>query len=373
MSVPGRLADFTRRAVTGGEPTPGQQLYRGALALASLGYAAGVWGRNRAYDLGLLPVHRLSCRVVCIGNLTVGGTGKTPMVITLAKLLADAGSKICILLRGYGRSGTSARVVSDGRGLRMGWREAGDEAIHLARRLPGVPVLVGADRVDAGRLALRQFGPGTILLDDGFQHRRLYRDADLVLLDGTDPFGGERLLPRGLLREPTAGLRRAHAVVVTRSDQAMNLDLVGRRLREVAPRIPMAWAVHRPRRLVELPSGQEQPPETVQGHRVLAVSGIANPQGFHQTLRGLGATLVGTLTFPDHHPFTPEDRARMGREAKAAGATWIVTTEKDAVRLDEDLSMEPPILALGIELEVVRGTEVLEGILGIALRGTGRG
>jgi tetraacyldisaccharide 4'-kinase len=332
-----------------------------------------VRARNYGYVSGLVRVHRMPCRVVCVGNLTVGGTGKTPTVLALARAFARSGAKVCVILRGYGRRGAEVVVVSDGRDRLLPWQEVGDEAVLLARRLPGIPVIVGGDRVRAGALALQRFGPDTLLLDDGFQHRRLHRDLDLVLLDATDPFGGGKLVPRGRLREPIQGLGRAHAVLVTRVDQAVDLASLRQRLSGLAPDHPLAWAVHRPVRLVDLQSGEEWPVGALAGRLVHAVSGIANPESFHRTLQGLGARLAGTLCFPDHHPFTEADLAHIAAEAKALGAEWILTTEKDAVRLDGDLPQGFPVLALGITLEVIEGGRGLEQLLGISLHEARRG
>jgi tetraacyldisaccharide 4'-kinase len=371
--VPAWLHDLTLRAMSADPPHFGQRAWRGVLAVVSLAYGAAIRTRNAGFNLGLLPAQRLPCRVVCVGNLTVGGTGKTPAVIALARRLTEAGSKLCVVLRGYGRSGPAVGVVSDGRDLLLTWQHAGEEAVLLARHLPGVPILVGGDRLQVGRLALQRFGPDTILLDDGFQHRRLHRDVDLVLLDATDPFGGGWLLPRGRLREPVTGLARAHAVVVTRSDQAADLESLRQSLRATAPEIPIAWAVHRPSRVVDLASGEERSVEVLRGARVFAVSGIANPRSFHQTVTDLGATIAGALVFPDHHAFLTQDRAHMAREARAAGATHILTTEKDAIRLGTNLPAGLPVCALSIDLEVVEGAEVLHRLLGVSLGGAGRG
>jgi tetraacyldisaccharide 4'-kinase len=373
VSLERSLREFVVRAVAAQAPTLGQRLGRGALRLAAVGYGTAMGVRNAGYALGFLRAHHLPCRVVCVGNLTVGGTGKTPTVVTVARRLLAAGRKVCILLRGYGRAGTATEVVSDGRDVLLDWQQAGDEAVLLGRLLPGVPVVVGGDRVEAGGLALRWFGPDTLLLDDGFQHRRLYRDVDLVLLDATDLFGGGQLLPRGRLREPVGALRRAHGILVTRSDQGGDLAALGQRLMECAPRVPVAWAVHRPCRVVDLRSGQTMPPEGLRGKRVVAMSGIANPDGFHRTLRQLDATLARILAFPDHHPFTREDRAQMEREARSAAADWIVTTEKDAVRLGQELPSRPPTLALGVEVELVKGEENFDRLLGIAAGRMGHG
>ena len=373
MNLAGSLREFVVRTVAAEQPTFGQRLGRGALRLAALGYGTAMGMRNAGYACGLLRSHRLRCRVVCVGNLTVGGTGKTPTVVTVARRLLAAGHKVCVVLRGYGRLGTATEVVSDGRDLLLGWQQAGDEAVLLGRLLPGVAVVVGGDRVEAGGLALRWFGPDTLLLDDGFQHRRLYRDVDLVLLDAADPFGGGQLLPRGRLRESASALRRAHAILVTRSDQGGDLASLRQRLTACAPRVPVAWAVHRPCRVVDFHTGRTLPLESLRGRKVVAVSGIANPDGFHRTLRQLDATLSGILAFPDHHPFTGKDRAQMSREARSAGADCIVTTEKDAVRLGEEMPPDPPTLVLGIEVSLVEGEETFDRLLGITAEGMARG
>jgi tetraacyldisaccharide 4'-kinase len=362
VSLKARLRQEALRAAAVGQPTVPQCAAHGILAVAALGYGAGVRLRNAGYSFGLLPIQRLACRVVCVGNLTVGGTGKTPAVITLARRLMDAGRKVAVLLRGYGRVGGGVEVVSDGRDLFLDWRRAGDEAVLLATSLPGVPIVVGGDRVAAGRLAVQRFGPDTLLLDDGFQHRSLHRDLELVMLDATDPFGGGRLVPRGRLREPVAALKRAHAVILSRTDQAPELAGLRRRLARVIPGVPQVLTRHRPSGLTDLAGGEERPLESLRGRRALAVSGIANPLAFHRTLADLGAVLVGRLAFPDHHPYGPADLARADAVARGAGAELIVTTEKDAIRIAAG-ACSWPILALRVELEITEGAAWLDRLL----------
>lgn len=368
-----KLVEAAVRAVQAEAPTPPQVALRVTLALLSYGYGGLIRLRNAGYAWKLLRTHRLPCRVVCVGNLSVGGTGKTPTVMALGASLAAAGSRACVLLRGYRSEGSGVRVVSDGAKILLGWREAGDEAVLLARSLPGVPIVVGGDRVAAGRFAMETFRPQVILLDDGFQHRRLHRDADLVILDATDPFGGEWLLPRGRLREPMSALDRAQAILVTRSDQTADLAGLRRRIGAIAPRLPIGWAVYRPCRLIELSTRQARGLEELLGRRVFAVSAIGNPRGFERTLAMTGAQVAGSLAFPDHHAFTREDGARMVRGARAAAAEWMMTTEKDAVRLEADLPAGLPLLSLGIRLEIVGGVKELEAALGIPMRDPDRG
>ncbi len=373
MSLAERLETFFVGAARTAAPTAAERIARGFLAFAAFGYGAAVRVRNAGYDCGVLRIRRLPCRVVSVGNLTVGGTGKTPAVMTLAAAATAAGWRACVLLRGYGREGGGVLVVSDGRAIVPDWRRVGDEAMLLAQRLPGVPVIVGADRVAAGRLAVERFRPEAIFLDDGFQHRRLHRDADLVLLDSTDPFGGGRLLPRGRLREPIGGLGRAQAFLVTRIDQGGDPADLCRSLGTLAPGRPIARARVRPVSLREVGATGERPMAELRGKRVLAVSGIANPGSFHRTLTDAGATLVGTLSFRDHHAFDADDRRRMGHAAGVHGAEWIVTTEKDAVRLGAELPAGCPTIAVAIGLEIVEGAAALEAALGVPVRSVGRG
>lgn len=373
MKAGERVQTLVLRAVRTETPSPAERIIRGVAALASLVYGGLVRARNAGYNMGLRGARRLPCRVVCVGNVTAGGTGKTPTVAALATAAAAAGLRVCVLLRGYHREGGGVRVVSDGRAVQCDWREAGDEAVLLAERLPGVPVVVGGDRVETGKLAVTRFRPDLILLDDGFQHRRLYRDADLVLLDATDPFGGGRLLPWGRLREPITGLRRAHACLVTRVDQGGNLETLCRQVARAAPGRPIGRAIFRPLWLRDLAAGRERPVKDLCGKRVLAVSGIANPHSFLRTVQDLGVVVVGELAFRDHHAFDAEDRRRMAETARQQGAEWIVTTEKDAVRLRTDLPKGYPVLAVVVGLEIVEGVEALEAALGVPVRGVARG
>jgi tetraacyldisaccharide 4'-kinase len=372
--VSGRLLAWGREAVTTPSPGPAQRAARRLLGVAALGYGVAVRTRNAAFDAALLPARRLPCRVLCVGNLTTGGTGKTPTVLWLAGQLAAAGERVAVLSRGYGRRGDGIAVVSDPEGVRLAWPEAGDEAFLLARGLPGVPVIVGADRVAAGRLAIARFDAKTLVLDDGFQHRRLRRDVDLVLLDGADPFGGGNLLPRGLLREPMQGLARAHAVLVTRAETVTDRAALAARIGGLAPGRPVAFATHRPVGLLQVPDGGQTPAlERLQGRAVAAVSGIAGPEGFHRALERLGAHLAARLVYPDHHPFSPSDVRHFLEAARAAGAEWIVTTEKDAVRLAGESPRPLPIYALRIRIEIEEGRQALAAALGLGPEDGGRG
>ncbi|HEV8663094.1 MAG TPA: tetraacyldisaccharide 4'-kinase [Candidatus Methylomirabilis sp.] len=362
-----RVGDAVR-AVAGDEHAPGgagRALLRAGLRVASWGYGAVVVARTGAYGARLLPRHRVPCPVVSVGNLTAGGTGKTPCVISLARRLQERGWRPAVLLRGYGRrSGSGLLVASTGQGLLLSAEEAGDEASLLAGALSGVPVILGADRRRAAEVALRRCGADLCLLDDGYQHLRLHRDLDILLLDARCPFGNGALLPRGLLREPSGGTGRADLVILTRADQARDLDGVEGAVRRLNRRASLLRAVHRPVSLVRLADGSILPAQALAGQTVAALSAIGSPGGFEATLRGLGASVAAALRFPDHHRFRQEELERAGREGRMAGATLLVTTAKDRARGGLPARAGGlPLAVLEVEFVVTQGLEALEAAL----------
>jgi len=311
---------------------------RGAasLALAPLAalYCAGVSLRGGAYRLGVRRAKRVGAPVLSVGNLTVGGTGKTPAALWLAGRLREAGFRPAIVTRGYGGAlgGRVLRAMPSGRALRDGegsLAEVGDEAALLAERFTG-PVVCGVDRVAAAEEAIARYGADVVVLDDGFQHRRLERDLDIVLVDGRAGFGNGALLPAGPLREPASALCRAGAVVVTKGPAAGGLaDEIARR----APSIPTFVADLVPKSLVGIDDGAlvERPLGEVVGRRVVTVSGIAQPALFYDFLGQLEARAVEVLEFPDHHAYSTSDWQRICHAAHAADL--VVCTEKDLVKL----------------------------------------
>jgi len=303
--------------------------------------------------------------VISVGNLVAGGTGKTPLVVYLARALRSRGQQAIVLSRGYGRRSRGIRVVSDGRNIDGGWRDVGDEPALMAGLLPGTPIVVGRDRYEAGRWALDRFPADFILLDDGFQHLRLARTVDIVVVDATDPFGGGHLLPRGLLREPLDALTRAHLFCLTRTDQSDRVADLRSRLNALNPRVPIVETVHRPTGLRRISDGHDRPLSSLREGSIMAFSGIGRPASFERTLRGIGAGLVDAVRYPDHHPYTPQDLVALHRRAKRAGADLLVTTEKDAIRLPIGYSSDPPILALAIELQIRTGADELDAVLSL--------
>lgn len=322
---------------------------RGVCGLAEWPYAQIVAARNRAYDERRAVIHRVAVPVISVGNLSVGGTGKTPLVAWLAQWFLDRGVRVALVSRGYGAAAG----------------EANDEARELAIRLPAVPHLQNRDRYAAARAAIDQSHAELVLLDDAFQHRRLHRDLDIVLLDGLDPYGGERLLPRGLLREPLENVARAGVVVLTRADL---LDDAARaairdRVARLAPRAVWLEAGVRVDRL--LVHGQPPQPATrLEGLVIGAFCGIGNPDGFRRTLAGVGATVGGWREFPDHHRYSPSDIQLL--DAWAAGLATsqaIVCTRKDWVKLDRDSLGGKRLWALDISLAWQSPATELERLL----------
>ena len=328
------LEDVARHAWLG--RTPSARALRLALVPAAAAYRAAVGLRNRLYDQGWLAARRVPARVVSVGNLTVGGTGKTPAALWLAERLAARGHRVGIVARGYRKQRAGPVVVGvDGRAL-VTPEDGGDEAVMLARRFAG-PVVTGERRHEAALLACARFALDTIVLDDGFQHRALARDADLVLV--ADDAAAGRCLPAGSLREPPAALRRACAVLV-----------VGGATASVPPGMVVFRGRLAPVAAVRARDGafHPEPLDALVGQDVVAVAGIARPEGFVDTLGRLGARVRDVLRFPDHHAYTAADARRI---AAAARAGRLVTTEKDLAKLERFPGLEA-LIALRVELEV---------------------
>jgi tetraacyldisaccharide 4'-kinase len=332
-------------------------------------YGGLVSMRTVAFASGLVGTRRLSVPVVSVGNVVAGGAGKTPFVELLARRLHERGCRVAIVLRGYRGASTGPAVVSNGRALLAEPPLASDEAYLLARRLPGIAVLTGADRYLAGQIAVEELGADVIALDDGFQHLRLHRDLNIVLLDATNPFGYGRLLPSGLLREPLISLARADLVILTYADLGSDLDGVARRIRRYAPDVPILHAVHHPSALLGV-RGEVLPPERLQGQRLLAFSGIANPRRFEETLARLGAIVLGHRMLPDHHVYSSEDLESLASAARASGASLMITTEKDLVKLSHlgPQNGGVPLYALSIQFELLDARAVVDGMLNGMLR-----
>src|SRR3954471_17611649 len=322
------------------------------------------------YRHRILRDQPLGCLVVVVGNLTVGGTGKTPVVEKFAKALRDRGRKVAILSRGYKSKAppfwkkwwwslTHAdepppRVVSDGERVLLDSEQAGDEPYMLARNLPGVIVLVDKNRVKAGEFAIKKFGCDTLILDDGFQYLPLKGRLNLLLVDKTNPFGNGHLLPRGILREPIKHLKRASYVFLTKSDGVRDVELE-ELIQKHNPGVDVIECAHRPQYLQRFGTDERQPLDWLRGRKVGAFSGIAVPESFEKFVRDLGGRIQFTRRFLDHYRFTSEDFVSIFTEGIEQKVEFIVTTEKDAVRLPEGLPCAVPIYYLRLEIDIIRG------------------
>lgn len=344
----------------------GASALRGALSILSYFYSGGLKAFLLPYRLGLRKQSRLPCPVISIGNLTVGGTGKTPMAQLLCEYLTARGLKVCVLNRGYrGKEEHGVAIVSDTKRTLLDAKTAGDEAHMLAGLLRGVPVIVGKDRRVSGRLAVDTFQPDVIVLDDGMQFYQLHRDLDVVLVDAQRPFDNGWTFPRGLLREPPSHLRRAGCVVITNSDRVDEavLQSLKRRINALAPGRPVYSATYEAFSLNALDGSSEKSTEWLKGRRVAAMCGLGNPTSFGEQIVRAGGEIVHFAGFPDHHEPTMGElndviTAACGMEAEA-----ILVTEKDAVKL-------PPLMR-PLPFYVLRVRMVLDdepGFFALAMR-----
>lgn len=349
------------------------------LGFFSLAYTRAVQARLAFYRRRVIRPQELGCPVVSIGNLTVGGTGKTPVAEMLARELQKRGRRVAILSRGYKSVPRPfsqrlrnkifkhadlfpPRIVSDGKSVLLDSRRAGDEPHMLAKNLPGVCVLVDKDRVKSGLHALRHFDSDILLLDDGLQYQRLRHRLDIVLVDRQAPFGNEHLLPRGTLREPPANLRRASYIIVTKSGPEPDHDLLAR-LRRLNRTAAIIECTHAPQHWQDIRTGKRFPLEHLRGRHVGALSGIARPESFEEGVRELGAIVEISKAFADHHRFTKKEILRFLEWCDRRSLDALVTTEKDAVRFPDIDQPAVPMLFLRVEIEILRGRGHWEELL----------
>src|SRR5215472_11596408 len=336
-------------------------------------FQVAVKARHFLYDFRILRDSTLGVQVIAIGNLTVGGTGKTPVVEKFARELRDQGRNVAILSRGYRSKPTPLhirlinklflrddttppRVVSDGKSLLLDSEMAGDEPYMLASNLKDVIVLVDKDRVKSGRYAIEKYGCDTLLLDDGFQYWKLRgRRHDIVLIDRQQPFGNERLLPRGTLREPPSHLARASTIFITKSDG--NTAELRQRITQYNPGAGIIECVHNPLYLEDVFTGQRLGLEFLKGRKISSLSGIAQPESFDQSLVQLGAELVYARKFADHHRFTQLEVIKVINRSKKKLAEAIITTQKDAVRFPKIDRRDLPIYFMRVEIKILTGAD----------------
>jgi tetraacyldisaccharide 4'-kinase len=330
---------------------------RAILAAAEVPYTWVVRHRNRQFDCGTWTIQRVDVPVISVGNITLGGTGKTPMVEWIVRYLQMQGKRAGIVSRGYGARG----------GIN-------DEAQELAWKLPGVPHLQNPDRVAAARQAVSEFGCQALVLDDGFQHRRIARDLDVVLLDALEPLGFEHVFPRGTLREPVEGLARADVIALSRANvlSAEQRALIHDRVTKLSLKATWLEVLHAPMVLVAArqepgfeSAGSEvsQPLESLKGRPVLAFCGLGNPAGFRHTLEACGYQVVEFFEFPDHHTYGPADREALAAAAQRLGVEAVVCTQKDLVKLGGNRLGDRPLWAIRVGIEFMAGRREFENVI----------
>ncbi|MBN2315291.1 MAG: tetraacyldisaccharide 4'-kinase [Sedimentisphaerales bacterium] len=378
-----------RKLISGHSTGLGARGLRFLLGIASKGYSFVVRLRNVLYSKGWLKAHHVDATVICIGNITTGGTGKTPLVVwvyeqIISNLKSQISNSPCtILTRGY-------KATQD---PRPKTQKYSDEIAILAENCPGATVLVNPDRVAGAIRAINEFGAKVLIMDDGFQHRRLARDLDIVTIDATQPFGYGKILPAGLLREPVTSLKRAGAIVITRCDQIAEseLDDLETKLRIIHPDIVVARSIHAPVRIhypdrpvIPTKAGIQKKGESMdsclrrndnieqlKGKKVFGFCGIGNPEAFWDTLRSLGCELIGSKTYNDHYRYTYESLSGIYNQAEHLGADLILTTQKDWTKIshlipaDKNLSLA----YLAIELQFLTGKDQLTSLIEDTLQG----
>ncbi len=332
-----------------------EKLKRALLWLPAKLYELAVRLRVVAYETAYLKQRKLDATVISVGNLTLGGAGKTPMVDYIARYLKSEGHSVAILTRGYARKSSGMRVLNDPSAERVAagcYGEFGDEPLMLARSLSDIPIIVNKRRFDAGRWAEERLGSEVLVLDDGYQHLALARDLNILLIDASDPLGGFEMLPFGRLREPLYGIKRADAIIITRADRPFDQGQTQAIIKYYCgDRVPVMYFYSTITKLRHLPTDEVYDAKNFAGWNVAIACGIGNPQAFAEDILQIGINIVSENFFADHHAFKQEDLDRLARDAQDAGADAIVTTEKDAVRLEGLTLGEVPIYTAQLEIQ----------------------
>lgn len=331
----------------------------GVLSLFSLLYRLASTARTWLYQHGICKRRRLEARVISVGNVTVGGTGKTPLVIYLAEKLREKNRKVAILTRGYRRKKREMVELTHETCQRIDWQDVGDEPYLLAKRLLDVPIMVSKHRSTSGEKAVQKFGSEILILDDGLQHLRLSRDLDIVLIDSVNPFGNGRLLPAGILREPLTSLKRADMFVLTKTDRVSSTNELMHLLRRYNPQAPIVESAYRVRSIQGLFNDSSVEPQHIEDKKAYAFSGIGNPASFENTLEQLKIHILKHRKFMDHYPYSKRDLTDLAGEARKLGADFVVTTEKDSVRIPLVNQLEIPFHVVKIDLRITQGEKTL--------------
>ncbi len=345
------------------------------LSFISLFYGIILKIRSFLYSINLFKTRGLNAKVISIGNITVGGTGKTPMVIALAEILMRNNKKAAVLSRGYkSQEDGKLKIVSDGNEIKLGPAFAGDEPYLMAERLKAVSVLICSDRYESGRYAIENFGADTVILDDGFQNLAIKKDIDILLIDAMNPFGSNHLLPRGVLREPLSAIKRADIIIITKADYPENISDIISTVRLYNAHAPIFKASYRPSGLKNLVTGKEIGVGELNNKSVSIFSGIANPLSFSYLIKNAGARIIKEVIFNDHHSYTREDIDKItpssppfskGGKGGLSGkkADMIITTEKDAVKIRELIKEDINIWAVRVDIDILDNRNELERLV----------
>jgi len=329
----------------------------------SLPYRLIITFRNRLYDKKIFAVVKLPCPVISVGNITAGGTGKTPCVIMLARMLQSHGFKPAILSRGYGGKTTkSVNIVSDGKNILLDSKTAGDEPFLMAQSLRSIPIFVGPQRIKTGVTAINRFGANVLICDDAMQHRQIFRDINLVLLDSPDPLGNGHVLPRGKLREPIAGLGRASAFLLTRADETPNTDSINNKLTQIG-NIPIFTSIHKLKDVIKGDYSDKWPIAGLKGKKVCAFCGIAKPDSFKKSLLAAQCHILSWDTFPDHHNYSRAELEIIKNKFYNYEADLIITTQKDGMRLQNFAEFLSIIHMMRIEMEITPSRESFDNFI----------
>jgi tetraacyldisaccharide 4'-kinase len=323
----------------------------------SLPYRLIITFRNWLYDKKIFAVVKLPCPVISVGNITAGGTGKTPCVIMMARMLQSHGFKPAILSRGYGGSSTkSVNIVADGKNILLDSKTAGDEPFLMAQSLRSIPIIVGPQRIKTGKTAINRFGANVLICDDAMQHRQIFRDINLVLLDSQDPLGNGHILPRGKLREPIAGLKRASAFLLTRTNETPKTDNINKKLSQIG-NIPIFTSIHKLKDVIKGDYSDKWPIADLKGKKMCAFCGIAKPDSFKKSLLAAQSHILSFDTFPDHHNYSRAELEIIKNKFYKNKADLIITTQKDGMRLQKFPEFLNMVYMLRIELEIIPSRE----------------
>ena len=331
------------------------------LSILEIIYLSAVKGRELFYKFGIFNSYDVDSQVISIGNITTGGTGKTPLVEKLASDLNVKGKKVVVLSRGYRSRGNGPKIISDGSEIFTDVDEAGDEVYMMAAHLADIPVIKGKNRYKAAKMAVDNFSPDIIILDDSFQHWKMERDLDIVVIDALNPFGYNHLIPRGLLREPPSALKRADMVIISRSDQVSKgkISKIKNTICKYNNDVNIYISNHRAIRVDTLASTSEEVVDStdhLNNKKALALSGIGNPESFIKGLKELGIDVVESANYPDHYYYNDEDVMDIAMQAQLSEAEMVITTDKDAVKLDKNIlnnfeKMDMDLYSLGIDID----------------------